>query len=263
MSVILLEEIILERLREEPPDYCTIVEKSLPIIAFGRFMNSKVATISLNPSYAEFEKVKGHNRFHTLDTLGIEKYSDINEVHVKSILEYCETYFERSYSTGVRKIKKHPIYYSRWFNPMELIINKINGSSYLDGSACHLDISQWATKTIWGDLNQSQKKALIGAKDLELIRELIKNNNYEMLLLNGATTSKYVLKNIFLIDNYNTFILSTSPKVEVYYKETNHLLGIKTKKPIKLFGWNDYIQRKPKNINLIVNWIREKLKDNQ
>lgn len=104
----MLEQLIAERLREKPPENCTIVSNSTPIIAFGRFRSAKVASISLNPSWAEFEPVKGNNRFHTLETLGLDSYSNIKDEHVNKILDYCERYFERYYTTGVRVIKKIP-----------------------------------------------------------------------------------------------------------------------------------------------------------
>ncbi|WNS82205.1 hypothetical protein RRU94_15795 [Domibacillus sp. DTU_2020_1001157_1_SI_ALB_TIR_016] len=102
----MLEQTLAERLRQEPPENCTVVNGSTPIIAFGRFRSAKVASVSLNPSWAEFEPVRDNNRFHTLKTLGIDSYSEITAEHIKQILDYCERYFERYYTTGVRKIKK-------------------------------------------------------------------------------------------------------------------------------------------------------------
>ncbi|WP_409292767.1 hypothetical protein [Peribacillus sp. SCS-37] len=261
----MLEQIINERLREVPPKNCTIVKGSTPIIAFGRFRSAKVATVSLNPSWAEFERVKEYYRFHTLETLGVDSYTDITEKHVIEIIDYCERYFERYFTTGVRKIKKSPLYYKSWFNPMEKMINDILGVSYLEGSACHLDISQWATKKTWGNLTETQRRTLVGKKDLELLRNQLLANNYEIILLNGATTSSVFLKQCFNIHNYKTVTLQntlrskgekTITKVEGYYIDVNNILGEELKKPIKIVGWNDYIQKKPTNIEMIKNWVK-------
>lgn len=264
----MLDLIIAERLHIQPPDNCTIVTSSTPIVAFGRFRSAKVASVSLNPSWAEFEKVNDNYRFHTLETLGVDCYSNITDKHVNQIVDFCERYFERYYTTGVRKIKKNRLYYKTWFNPMEKLINDIYGASYLDGSACHLDISQWATNKTWGNLTEAQRRALVGKKDLELLRNQVLANNYEIILLNGATTSEVFLKRCFNIQNYETFTLQktirnkgekTKTKVEGYYVEVTNLLGEKLKKPIKIIGWNDYIQKNPKNIEMIKSWAKSRI----
>src|SRR4051794_36991315 len=90
-----LDEIILNRLRQLPPPNCTVVPESTPVIAFGKFRSAKVATISLNPSYREFDIVKGERRFHNLKSLGLSRYEDFNETHMNQLIDYCERYFER------------------------------------------------------------------------------------------------------------------------------------------------------------------------
>lgn len=138
---------------------------------------------------------------------------------------------------------------------MERLINKINKGSYLDGSACHLDISQWATIKTWGKLNENQRKAIVGKRDMELIRQIITSNNYELLLLNGLTTSKTILEKYFMINDYSVVSLNSFPRAEGYFVEVDELLGIKLKHSIKIFGWNDYIQQNPSNVDKITNWI--------
>ncbi|WNS82206.1 hypothetical protein RRU94_15800 [Domibacillus sp. DTU_2020_1001157_1_SI_ALB_TIR_016] len=148
---------------------------------------------------------------------------------------------------------------------MEKLINDISGASYLNGSACHLDISQWATKDTWGKLKEHQRKAITGKSDLDLLRQQVLTNNYEIILLNGATTSEVFLNQCFNIYDYKTITLQkttrvkeekTLSKVEGYYVEVNELLGKKLKNPTKIIGWNDYIQKKPSNIELIKSWIK-------
>ncbi|WKA53431.1 hypothetical protein [Planococcus shixiaomingii] len=264
----MLDQIVRERLREEPPKDCTIIEGSTPIIAFGRFKTAKVASISLNPSWAEFKVVKNSYRFHTLNTLNVNGYTDIKDKEVNQILDFCERYFERYSTMGIKNIKRNPIYYKSWFNPMEKLINYITGYSYFDGSACHLDISQWATKKTWSKLTEKQKQAIVGKKDLELLKNQILTNNYDVILLNGATTSEVFLKQCFNIHEYETFILQptirekgekTKTKVEGYYIEVTSLLNQKLKRPIKIIGWNDYIQKNPKNIQMIKIWAKSKI----
>lgn len=131
-----LNEKILNRLQQSAPENCTIVPGSTPVIAFGRFRTALIATISLNPSYKEFDLVDGKNRFHTLDSLGLHSYADIKAEHREQILDYCERYFERD------------VVYKDWFNRISTFIKNSTGYDYYEGTACHLDLSQWATNDI-------------------------------------------------------------------------------------------------------------------
>ncbi|WP_010094595.1 hypothetical protein [Ornithinibacillus scapharcae] len=177
-----LEQKILKRLQQSPPEDCSVVPRSTPVIAFGKFKTAEVATISLNPSYKEFEFFNGKNRFHTLDSLGLENYSEIDIEHQKQIIEYCETYFERD------------VVYKEWFDRMSKFLRDTLGFDYYTGTACHLDLSQWATNDIWGKLETSQKKALLSTGDLELVTEIIKIGNFHTVFLNGRTTSKEIYR---------------------------------------------------------------------
>jgi hypothetical protein len=56
---------------------------------------------------------------------------------VASVVADCATYFQR-----------RP--YRRWFDPLDRLLRTGAGVSYYDGSACHLDLVQWATDPIWG-----------------------------------------------------------------------------------------------------------------
>lgn len=82
-----LDDIIYRRLRQTPPENCAVVPRSTPIVAFGRFRKAHVATVSLNPSFAEFELVNGKHRFHTLDTLQVRDYKDLGTSHCEMILD--------------------------------------------------------------------------------------------------------------------------------------------------------------------------------
>ncbi|GIO22267.1 hypothetical protein [Oceanobacillus sp. J11TS1] len=165
-----LDEIIFRRLKKLPPLDCTIVPGSTPVIAFGRFRSAKVATISLNPSYREFHIVKGKRRFHNLKSLGLSRYEDINEYHMHQVLDYCERYFKRP-----------GIVYKEWFNSISSFLRGCTDYDYYDGTACHLDLSQWATLNILGKLNTKQKKAFTSTGDLELLAGIIKHTQINIL----------------------------------------------------------------------------------
>lgn len=247
-----LDKLILKRLQQNPPKNCTVVAKSTPIIAFGKFRTAEVATISLNPSYKEFDIVHGKLRFHTLESLGVKSYSDINEEHLDKIIDYCENYFERS------------IVYRDWFDRITQFINTSTGKDYYDGTACHLDLSQWATEDVWDKLDKSQQKALLGTGDLELLGEIIKNGKFHTLYLNGKTASKEIFKylgikpkRVVLRKTIQTGA-SRKNKVEGYIAITNNIAGFELNRKIKIFGWNTYVKYASEEaLNLISNWIKE------
>ena len=50
------EELILERISNlVPPADCDVVERSTPVISFGDFTKSHIATLGINPSASEFQ----------------------------------------------------------------------------------------------------------------------------------------------------------------------------------------------------------------
>lgn len=54
-----LREVMIDRLMQHPPDGCTVVPGSTPVFGFGRILNARVASVSLNPSHREFDDVNG------------------------------------------------------------------------------------------------------------------------------------------------------------------------------------------------------------
>lgn len=249
-----LDDIILNRLRQSPPKDCSVVPGSTPVIAFGKFRSAKVATISLNPSYHEFDIVKGERRFHTLESLGITKYEEINETHKNLVLDYCERYFERP-----------GIVYSDWFDRIADFLKKSTGYDYYDGTACHLDLSQWATLDVWGKLSSNQKKALISSSDLELLGEIIKNGQIHTLFLNGKTTSKEIFKYLNIkpqkiLLRPTTKTEKTKYKVEGYVAQTDRILEMKIGRTINLIGWNTYLKYAGKDtIEILSQWVGQEI----
>jgi hypothetical protein len=59
------------------------------------------------------------------------------------------------------------------------------GASYYDGSACHLDLVQWATDPVWGQLPPPEKAKLIDA-DLCFLDRQLSREKIRILLLNGS-----------------------------------------------------------------------------
>ena len=170
-----MPQYVERRIRRPKPDGCRVLPSSTPVVAFGNPSASRVATLGLNPSRVEFE-VDGHEldsarrRFETLGSLGLHSLEDAPAPAVAKVWERCNGYFQGN-----------P--YRRWFDLLEEVLNAV-GASYYDGSACHLDLSQWATDPTWSGLDASVRDRLV-VEDAEFLAEQLRTEPIELLLLNG------------------------------------------------------------------------------
>lgn len=147
---------------------------STPVIAFGNPQSSTVATLGLNPSRIEFEErgveLDGrYRRFETLRSLGVSTLEDADDELVERVVERCNTYF-------------HGNPY-RWFDRLEEMLNAVD-ASYFDDTACHLDLSQWATDPTWNGLPRSVQQRLV-TNDAQFLRAQLEAEHVRLLLLNG------------------------------------------------------------------------------
>jgi hypothetical protein len=178
MSITLDEAIpsyVAERIRRPPPLDCGVLSGSTPVVAFGDAGRSSVATLGLNPSRIEFEErgveLDGRRRrFETLRSLGAERLDDAPDAVIVRVWHRCNNYF-------------HGNPYRRWFNRLEKVLNAID-VSYFGDTACHLDLSQWATNPTWKDLSPTAREHLI-AGDADFLRMQLRLGRIRLLLLNG------------------------------------------------------------------------------
>ena len=161
-----------------PPQGCTVVPGSTPVVSFGDPIRATVATIGFNPASAEF---RGNRGLATLKSLGILDYKAINCCLGAKILDGCAGYFGQN-----------P--YDRWFLPLDGILRAGARASYYADSrsdaryldlACHLDLAQWATSDRWGVLSPPQKKKLLN-DGFPLLRQQISQGHYRLLIINGS-----------------------------------------------------------------------------
>jgi hypothetical protein len=137
-----------------------------------------VATLGLNPSRQEFLAPNGREllgedrRFETLLSLGITKLGDATDSALHRVFDGCCKYFYR-----------RP--YRRWFDQLEAVIWPL-GTSYYDGTACHLDLVQWATDPVWDRLDRSIRRRLLASDGPFLLEQLLQGQ-VRILLLNGRS----------------------------------------------------------------------------
>jgi hypothetical protein len=206
---------------------------AIPIFSFGDPRRAHVATIGLNPSDKEFLHrglpiLPGKQRFATpwLPTLP-------HTVHTVT----------RVQADGNSYFTRQP--YRRWFGIMErLLQSSPSRYSYWQNSACHLDLTPWATSPVWRHLGHVQKRHLLHFGLPALRYQLgfaggTANGNRASpigkILLNGQTVVDEVLR-AFSMPIPSRFHVATlyaassaSCSLKIY---TTSILGIAT------VGWN-------------------------
>jgi hypothetical protein len=108
----------------------------------GDHTRARVATVGINPSSREFQDGRKRllpddaKRLADLDLLEAESSSDLPDPAVATVMKWCRNYFQH-----------HP--YTRWFDKLNALVRGA-GADFYDGTACHLDLVQWATDPVWG-----------------------------------------------------------------------------------------------------------------
>lgn len=180
------------------PRDCDVVRGSTPVVSFGDFTKAKVATLGINPSSKEFmdtsaagttnellpEEKKRLADYESLGLMSTDPFDDDTAEYflgpdgAKEIWEKCRDYF------------KGPNAYWSWFGDLETVLNGAS-LSYKNSSACHLDISPWATDPIYRDLTkEQQRQLLLGESDF--LEWQIAKSNIDLIIINGATVFESV-----------------------------------------------------------------------
>ena len=174
-----LSDYIERRIRRPIPDDTFIVPGSTPVVSFGNSRTAVYATLGLNPSRVEFLDRSGRlltgadRRLSTYQSLGSDSLSDAPSDIISQVLQDCDNYF-----------KLNP--YRQWFDPLNAIL-KQSGASYYDGTACHLDLVQWATDPTWGSLKPKTVRERLLNDDAEFLHEQLSQENISTLLINGSS----------------------------------------------------------------------------
>ncbi|MYC18694.1 MAG: hypothetical protein F4X67_08845 [Gemmatimonadales bacterium] len=179
---------LIDLLDTETFDDVGVIPWSSPVPAFGDPMQSHVATVGLNPSNREFVDPAGKElggpsrRFHTLTSLRLSSWGEVDVHHIREMVLYCHTYFERN-----------P--YNRWFRVLDRLLHGTGVSYFGDGGLCHLDLVPYATSCKWGHLAAPHRSALLQVGAIALSR-LLRGSPIRVLILNGRSVVTY-FENVF------------------------------------------------------------------
>jgi thymidylate synthase len=219
-----------------------VIPWGCPIPVFGDIYTANIATIGINPSNKEFmdndgAELDGFNRrFHTLSSLGVRRWSDVDQDHVELISEACRDYFHRA-----------P--YHAWFKVLDEIISA-TGSSYYDrfSHACHLDLVPYATESKWTDLAVIQRKELLKLSG-NILGVLIRDSAITVLIANGTAVIRELEKISdvkLLVEEKDSWVLPRRSGVGVpgyaYAGSLSSVAGISLGRSIRVLGFNHNIQ---------------------
>lgn len=172
-----LPDYVIARLRR-PAFSQHVVSGSTPVLSFGDATTATVATLGLNPSRQEFLDTSGRElegrdrRFETLKSLDVPDLDSAELPTLHRVVDACNDYFHRN-----------P--YRRWFDQLEPVLKSV-GASYYDGSACHLDLVQWATDPVWGKIPDPAERDRLVTQDATFLRHQLTTRPFKLLLINGS-----------------------------------------------------------------------------
>lgn len=187
-----IESLVLERAMKPYPDIKEIVPFSTPVVSFGNPTNASVLTIGINPSSLEFlsgGKIKkvlplGMKRLVDLEVLKVEDPMQLTEELAYRVVEGCYNYFSETSKP-----------YMTWFKHLDNNVNKFFGSSYREFSAAHLDLVQWATDPVWGNIKDPAIKNLLLEGDVDFLRYQIESSPHRVIFINGKQVFEQLTEN--------------------------------------------------------------------
>lgn len=210
MATYNIEEQVIARAMAEYPNISELVKGSTPVVSFGYPAPAKVVTIGINPSSNEFQKSGKSKDLLTLpkkrlidsEILGIPSSQQLTREQAIAVIEGCYDYFN--------KREHNP--YMTWFKHLNENINKHFGADYLDGSAVHLDLVQWATDPVWGNIKSKSVRSDLLAADAEFLRYQLSAKRYDIVFMNGSQVTEQLI---------STKIVELSLTKEFTYKTKN------------------------------------------
>ena len=171
---------LMDKLDSDAINGTSIIPWSSPIPVFGDWLSPRIGTLGLNPSLREFLDTHGNQlrgdarRFHTLESLGLQSWSEVDARHFELIMETYLMYFARN-----------P--YDLWFKKLNFVIAGADVSFYdYPSTACHFDLVPFATSKRWGELSSRQRSVLLGLSGTTF-GMILKESQVRLLVLNGSS----------------------------------------------------------------------------
>jgi len=231
---------LIDRLDTSDIGGTTVIRSACPIPSFGDLSSCRVATLGINPSNQEFVDRSGKElqgklrRFHTLKSLGVSSWAEVDARHRGKILELCRTYFRPD---------RNPYW---WFKKLDKVVAGAK-ASYYDSSrpACHLDLVPYATMSKWSDLRTRQKRLLLAVAG-DTLGRLLRDSPVRILILNGRCVVEQFQKlagTTLPSQEMPSWSLRSGSKSPVAFKgEVDSFSGIDFGRKISVLGFTHNLQ---------------------
>ena len=233
---------LINRLDSDAVIGAGIIPWSCPVPSFGDVSRPKVATLGINPSNREFVDKSGNElrgelrRFHTLDSLGLESWADVDAHHLELIMDTYRSYFFCN-----------P--YDTWFKKLDFVIAGTK-ASYYDSvfSACHLDLIPYATVRKWTELTKQQRSLLLSLAG-DTLGTILRDSPVRILILNGSSVVKSfqsIAGSYLQAEEIPAWSLGRQSRRNVmgvaYTGVVDSLSGVKLDRDLKVLGFNHNLQ---------------------
>lgn len=219
-----------------------VIPWGCPVPSFGDLSTATIATVGLNPSNREFvdgfgTELEGtQRRLHTLRSLGLERWADVDERHLNEIMNSCRWYFARNPYLG-------------WFGDLDDILVEAAASYHdLPATACHLDLIPYATTCKWTELTVKQRGTLLDHVG-DTLGELLRKSSIRLLVLNGMTVVRNLEKLAAVEFEQQEMKEWTLPRkagdgvLGLAYRGTiDQIAGVRLTHPVRVLGYNHNIQ---------------------
>jgi hypothetical protein len=238
-----------------------VIKWGAPVPSFGDLSSSSVATVGLNPSNREFVNDSGQElcdnerRFHTLRSLGLNSWPDVDSRHLHLIVQSCRMYF-----------RNNP--YDRWFKRLDQIVCGTTASFYSElYPACHLDLIPYATAIKWMDLDQRERAMLLDAT-ADALGLLLRDSPVRIIILNGKTVVEqfqYISGAVLVRKEMPAWSLPRESGRHVggfsYRGKIDHVADVRLNREVIVLGYNHNIQSSfgvtSEAIAAIRDWVAE------
>lgn len=159
----------LTRIQRPYPSGGYVLQDSTAVITNGSPDTARVATLGINPSNGAFD----HGGLRRLSSFGLTSPADLSDDQAREVAHSCYTYFSNSSNPHA------------WFTAMDTCALTPIGVSYFDGTACHLNLTPWATDPVWSKLAPTVRQTLLDA-DRSFLLEQLTHHAFDVVVINGA-----------------------------------------------------------------------------
>ena len=169
-----------------------ILQDTTPVPVFGRYKDSKIVTVGINPSSKEFPSGKNRRLTHLSDVKLPSNYYQLG-------LNSMSTEQAMTIENGLTNYFLNDPYYD-WFSYPEMVLNIGFAASYKSNepqmSGCHLDIFPWAT-TQFSGLDKAVQKEFY-TENASFIKTYLFRGVITNLIILGNDTFKLIQKQLAL-----------------------------------------------------------------